>query len=591
MVGAILGVGVATALAVVTILQWDRVLPNTALGGLEVGDLEPAGVETRLVRLEQEHRTAKFVFTFNEAQFTFRPDDVTWRIDVDASVETAMNRGRQGGMTGIVERLTSYFRPTDLTLSVAWDDAALTRWIDDVAATIDRQAYHGEIAVDPVSLVVEAALPYGSAALDRLATRQLLTAWVLHPPSRDEQRPLPVDETAPLVDPGEFAALAEQFRQAVAAPMRFDTPDGVFVLSRPQIAQLLHVARTTDGERQRVTLGVSAAAVNRVIDFGTQRAFDSEPVDARILVDREPAVTFDAQGAATFEPVEVDVEILPGRDGARFDAELFAQQVTSMLTDGVRRSLLALELTPPSLTTEDAQEHAPTHLIGTFTTYHEAGQTRVHNIQLLADTIDGAVVPIGEQFSINEISGRRTCEKGYRPAGTIIRGELVDTCGGGTSQFGTTTFNAAFFAAVQLDQWRAHSWYISRYPMGREATLSYPELDVKFTNTTEGLVVVRASYTPSSITVSLYGRPAATAVRAQLGNPTNPRPPTTQVRWTNELFEGQERTIQSAGSNGFTVRVTRHIDWNDGTTTSQQFDTVYQPQHRIVERGTRPRPS
>jgi vancomycin resistance protein YoaR len=252
----------------------------------------------------------------------------------------------------------------------------------------------------------------------------------------------------------------------------------------------------------------------------------------------------------------------------------------------VHRFFGLLQTIEADFPTQEAERLKPSHLIGTFTTYHPSGTPRVHNIQLLADTVDGTVVLPGEQFSINGISGERTCAKGYRPAGTIIRGELVDTCGGGVSQFGTTTFNAAFFAGVTLDQWKAHSFYISRYPQGREATLSYPQLDVKFTNNTDGAIVVRTSHTASSVTVSIFGQPVATTVRAQHGQPFNFKNPETQVRTTSTLHRGQERTIQAAGARGFTVDVVRIVELSGGGEDRRSIRTVYLPQHRIVERGT-----
>lgn len=580
----------ATALAVVTIIQWERVLPNTAVGHLDVSGATAEQVYGLLERTAAHHHTDPLVLTFEHREFVLYPQDVAWQLDIDATTATVMGRGRRGGISAIVTRFTAYFAPVDVPFVQRWDQALVRQWVETTAAAVDRRAFHGDISVDTSTLNVTVQQPHGSASLDRTATMQMIGEKLQQPGVALEPRALPVTTTPSLVEIEDLVAVGAQFEAAVSGPLLFDVPDGVFTLTAHEVAALLHVDRIPDGDVQRVALGVSARRVREVIDFETQRAFDTDPQNAQVLVNREPAIQFDTQGSATFEPLEVDIAIVPGRDGAQFDAELFAEQVVAMLDRGLRRSPLALDLTAPDLTTELAASTAPTHLLSTFTTYHQAGQTRVHNIQFLADTVDDTVVMPGDQFSINEISGRRTCEKGYLPAGTIVRGVLVDTCGGGTSQFGTTTFNAVFFAGVQLDQWRAHSWYISRYPMGREATLSYPELDVKFTNDTDGLIIVRTSHTPSSITVSLYGRPIATAVRAQLGNPTNPRPPTTQVRWTDELFEGQERVVQSAGSNGFTVRVTRTVHRVDGSTTTEAFDTVYRPQHRVVERGTKPRP-
>jgi vancomycin resistance protein YoaR len=65
-------------------------------------------------------------------------------------------------------------------------------------------------------------------------------------------------------------------------------------------------------------------------------------------------------------------------------------------------------------------------------------------------------------------------------------------------------FNAAYFAGLDFVQYQAHSLYFSRYPFGREATISSPAPDLIIENTTEYPVLVWTSYTSSSITVSMY---------------------------------------------------------------------------------------
>ena len=76
--------------------------------------------------------------------------------------------------------------------------------------------------------------------------------------------------------------------------------------------------------------------------------------------------------------------------------------------------------------------------------------------------------------------------------------------GGGVSQFATTMFNAAFFAGLDIPTYAMHGLYISRYPYGREATLSFPSPDLRVRNTTPYGVLIWPTYTGSSITVTLY---------------------------------------------------------------------------------------
>lgn len=81
---------------------------------------------------------------------------------------------------------------------------------------------------------------------------------------------------------------------------------------------------------------------------------------------------------------------------------------------------------------------------------------------------------------------------------------MTDEVGGGVSQFSTTMFNAAFFAGLDLDEYQSHSVYFSRYPYGREATLSMPGPDLVLTNSTDYPVLIWPTYDDTSITVSLY---------------------------------------------------------------------------------------
>lgn len=142
--------------------------------------------------------------------------------------------------------------------------------------------------------------------------------------------------------------------------------------------------------------------------------------------------------------------------------------------------------------------------VSEFTTPHACCESRVKNIQLIADLVRGAYLIPGETFSLNDYVGERTREAGFVPAGAIRYGRLTDEVGGGVSQFATTIFNAAYFAGLQFDEYQSHSIYFSRYPFGREATISTPRPDLVFTNTTPYPVMIWTTYDDRSITVSMY---------------------------------------------------------------------------------------
>jgi vancomycin resistance protein YoaR len=143
-------------------------------------------------------------------------------------------------------------------------------------------------------------------------------------------------------------------------------------------------------------------------------------------------------------------------------------------------------------------------VVGTFTTRHQCCEDRVDNIHRIADLIRGQVILPGETFSVNEFVGPRTTEKGFVVAHVIENGVFEDAVGGGISQFATTMFNAAYFAGLDFEEYQSHSIYISRYPRGREATLSYPHPDLKVENTTPYGILIWPEYTDTTLTVTLY---------------------------------------------------------------------------------------
>jgi vancomycin resistance protein YoaR len=138
------------------------------------------------------------------------------------------------------------------------------------------------------------------------------------------------------------------------------------------------------------------------------------------------------------------------------------------------------------------------------TTEHKCCESRVQNIHRIADLIRGVVIRPGETFSVNEHVGRRTRARGFTEGGAIIDGRVGTGIGGGISQFATTFFNASLFAGLDFGEYQSHSLYISRYPRGREATLSYPHPDLQVRNTTPYGVLVWPTYTDTSVTVHLY---------------------------------------------------------------------------------------
>ena len=157
--------------------------------------------------------------------------------------------------------------------------------------------------------------------------------------------------------------------------------------------------------------------------------------------------------------------------------------------------------------TAEAQAMGITGVVGSYHTTYGGIANRLHNVALVAQLIDGALIAPGKTFSFNETTGERTAEKGFLEAPVIINGELQTGLGGGVCQVSTTVFNAAYEAGLPIDERTNHALYISHYPLGRDATVNYPDLDLKFTNDTGKWLLLRTFVGSGSLTVNLYGTP------------------------------------------------------------------------------------
>jgi vancomycin resistance protein YoaR len=245
---------------------------------------------------------------------------------------------------------------------------------------------------------------------------------------------------------------------------------------------------------------------------------------------------------------------------------------------------------PAALTTEAAQALNITEKVSEFTTNFTAGQPRVQNIHRAADIVNNTLVRPGETFSLNDTLGPRRCELGWTSAPAFSTNEgFYEECGGGVSQFSTTLFNATFFGGYRDIAHTPHSIFISRYPMGREATLGYGSIDNKFQNDSNSGVLIQTSHTDTSVTVAYYGNREGRVVTAEGPNVIEEIPPGVEYIDWPLLPAGQEAEV--AGETGFTgykVENFRIIVRPGQAPQRERFYWEYDMRPRKVLRGTGP---
>jgi vancomycin resistance protein YoaR len=286
------------------------------------------------------------------------------------------------------------------------------------------------------------------------------------------------------------------------------------------------------------------------------------------------------------------VSVIPAEEGRAVDVAATARGLLrASLSRQSRIAPLVVRTTHPKLSTLEAQSLGIKGLVGAYETFYGGDANRIHNVQLVAHLIDRHLIAPGEEFSFNKTTGERTAEKGFLVAPVIINGELQTGLGGGVCQVSTTTFNAAFVAGLKITARTNHALYISHYPQGRDATVNYPDTDLRFVNDTGHWLLLRTFVGSSSLTVALYG----TSQQRKVESTTAPlvvtgAPPTKRERDPN-LFVG-ERVVDDFGEPSRSTSVERKVYTANGKLLyDDTWHSSYRGEPRIVRVGAKPKPT
>jgi vancomycin resistance protein YoaR len=193
------------------------------------------------------------------------------------------------------------------------------------------------------------------------------------------------------------------------------------------------------------------------------------------------------------------------------------------------------------------------------------------NIRVPAAVLNGQVVYPGQQFSFLRFVGPIDPAHGFTLGGVIEQGKSNHTgaMGGGICSASTTMFNAAARAGLQIDERHAHFYYISRYPVGLDATVfsnGGQTWDLKWTNDTPNPIVIRAYATHGStsrITIQLWSLPLDRTVTFSPEYKANVVRAGDITVYTTKLKPGQKVRAEYP-TNGFSTARTRTVTDSTG---------------------------
>ena len=528
-----------------------RMPANATIGGVDVGGLSPTDAANTLRATLAPRAGNDVVLTHQKHRFTLDPDELGLKLDVKRSVEAA------GGTRSLDPRdmaaLLAGERKTDLV--VRSDGAAVKDAVARIARDVDREVVEAQITF-PKGKAHPRKPVAGLVVMRRATARAIADAYLV----TTKPTPVPTSRIEPAVDQaGLDRAMKAIGEPAVSAPVILRAGDKRYELPVSAYAPALSVR--VSGGAMKLFLAAEALA-KPLTDSAT--GIGQTAVDARIdIVDGKP-------------------KIYPGKPGVSLRPDEMARTLLPVLTkSGRERSLtISTKVVEPAFTTEEAEKLNIKEKMGEFTTKFPYAEYRNVNQTRAAELMDGTVLSPGETFSLNSVVGQRTKANGFVKGVVISGGVFREEMGGGVSQVATTTYNAAFFAGLEDVEHHPHEFYIDRYPMGREATVYFGRLDLRFRNDTKSGVLIKASVvrsTPAAqgqMHVELWGT-KVWDVEAGLSKQRNFRNP-------KKRHDDSDECVPSSPARGFEVDVYRYFE-RDGRRVKTETDHVrYSPTPEVI---------
>jgi vancomycin resistance protein YoaR len=568
-------VGLLALLYVVDLLVSATDVPRgVTVAGVEIGGMNRLAAEDAL-RSQLDPRVTRPITLVagsgpEAASTAVDPRSAGLDLDVDATIDEA---GEQS--LNPFTRLVSFFSARDVPPISKGNPVAVGQAIDRARPQLDRPSVEGTIRFDGGRAVPVPSAP-GHVVDAAAAPVVVLEHWLDPTPVALPVTTQPVSVTQDGID----AAMRDVAVPAVAGPAYVLGTGRNATLSPTEIGSFLKFDPDgAGGLRPRVDVPAAQAVVDR--DLASTEA---EPKDA----------SFAFQGAtATVVPAVVGRQIdYPKTFTGLVDAlakPADAAPPTTFIPPPVppggtpappppatgRAVNAVYTTTPPKVTTESLQALGPATVIGEFQTNGFAADSG-QNIKRVAEQVNGATVKPGDTFSLNGFTGPRDASQGYVEAGIIEDGVPARGIGGGISQFATTLYNATYFAGLDEVEHKEHSYSISRYPAGREATVFEGAIDLKFRNDGTTPILIRTVWTPSSIKVQILGQK-----RYDVTSQTGPR--TAPVPAGVRNLADNPKCKPSKGVDGFTITDTRVLrDVKTGETKTEPRTVRYNPEPQIT---------
>ncbi|MFH9860313.1 VanW family protein [Streptomyces sp. NPDC017202] len=550
--GGALTVGIGGLYLAALLLTGGEIEAGTTVRGVDIGGLTHEEAARKLERHLVAAGPRELAVRVGDRRGAVDPRQAGFTFDIRETLDRAASAG-----TDPVSVIGGLFHSGgELEPVVRVDGDKARTALGKLAGTLDEKVRDG--AVSFAEGRVEQTAPRTGYALDVDAAIDTLRTPFLRG-AADSVTVLPARETEPRVTAEEVRRAVREFAQpAMSAPVTL-TAGGKRLTITPTVLGRYLTMRPDDAGRLTPELDSKGLRAAPAV-AGVLNGLPTTPRNARLGLEGDEVVV-----------------VADARRGTEVTDKALSKAVLPLLTEsgGARTGKVAARQIQPEVTRENAARLGLTEKMSSFTVNFEPAAYRTTNIGRAVELLNGSVVMPNETWSFNRTVGERTEANGFVEGIMILDDQYAKAPGGGVSAVATTVFNAMFFAGVKPVEHGAHSFYIERYPEGREATVAWGSLDLRFTNDSGKAVYIQAESTDTSVTVTFLGTKKYDEITSVKG-------PRTNVRQSAKKVSTAEKCVPQTPLEGFDVTVERVFSDAGREVKREPFRTHYTPRDEIT---------
>jgi vancomycin resistance protein YoaR len=550
---------VAAFAAGLTRLNDGRVLPGITVAGVPLAGLDRAAAEARLREVLPSMSIGHVTVRYGDSEEQIGYAEIGRDYDMTAMLNQAFAVGHDGEpLAQAQEQLRVLLRGVSIDPAVRWDQVELERRLVAIAATAEAPPLDATIISQGGRYIVRPSAEGRTVDVNAGLSQALAAVGAVSPADgvvRVESVPVP-----PSVTTAQAQVFVDRVERIAATEL---------VISGGTLVERV------DGDTIR----------------GWVRLTGTTPATWSVVIDR---TAIDALVAEFAEQVYVaprnasfawrgDVVVpIAGANGRELDTNASSASIFSALDGridggGSGRASLSIVAVEPDFTTQQARDLAPrVERLSTWTTNYIPSERNFFgaNISVPTRAIDGTVIESGGKFDFWATVGNLSDYPEIGPGGVIIRGRTDPTgaLGGGICSCSTTIFNAALRAGLEMGARRNHAYYITRYPVGLDATVFKSRSSVQnltFTNDTPYPIILRGINRTGKVTFEVWGVPSGRKVSFSEPIIENKKVAKDFWEYTDKLAPGKTERLEYP-TDGFEAWVTRTVADADGNVIHQE---------------------